>query len=326
MTDRIRASAPARANLIGNPSDLYGGAVLGCSVPLRARVALEPAPRLELVVGGSHRVVVGRDDLAPRGDAFDVARAVLADLDSLPAVRVSYDSEIPFGSGLAGSTALLVALLRSLLAWSGTELRDHALAERARRIEQDLLGIACGWVDPYLCVFGGLHYVDCRDKRRGDCEPALVEGVPVPADPLPFVLAFTGLSHHSGTVHAPIRDRWERGEPEVVEGYERVTAIAHEARRAFAGADWQAFGALMNENHAIQRGLGGSGQANERLIEAALRAGARGAKLAGAGHGGTIVALWPDADTEFLERALRDAGAVALYRPEPTPGVTLECL
>ena len=80
----------------------------------------------------------------------------------------------------------------------------------------------------------------------------------------------------------------------------------------------------MNENHALVRELGGSGEPNERLIAAALAAGAPGAKLAGAGDGGTIVALWPDPDPRPLEDALRRAGAAALYRPEPADGVRVE--
>jgi mevalonate kinase len=80
----------------------------------------------------------------------------------------------------------------------------------------------------------------------------------------------------------------------------------------------------MNENHAIQRDLGGSGESNERLIAAAVAAGALGAKLAGAGDGGTIIALWPDEDATPLEAALREAGATAIYRPEITPGATIE--
>ena len=85
--------------------------------------------------------------------------------------------------------------------------------------------------------------------------------------------------------------------------------------------DWVRFGALMNENHAIQRDLGGSGESNERLIQAALDAGAPGAKLAGAGDGGTIVALWPNEDAALLEESFERAGAWALYRPRSVPGV-----
>jgi len=198
----------------------------------------------------------------------------------------------------------------------------------SRRTERELLGVACGWVDHYLCSFGGLRYVDLRGKED-DCaapgEPfATVEDLAPFVPALPFVLAFTGVAHHSGSVHGPIRARWERGEPAVVAAYQRMTAIAREGKAALLHADWAALGALLDENHALTRGLGGSADAVERLIEAARRAGAPGAKLAGAGGGGTIAVLWSDPDPAPLERALRAAGATALYRPAPVEGVRLE--
>lgn len=332
MSARIVASAPARANLIGNPSDLYGGAVLGCAVPLRARVVIEPAPALVLASGGESAAVAGPGDLGLRGDRFDVARSALrAELETagaLPALRIAYESEIPFGSGIAGSTALLVALLRALAAYRGEAPSPYALAERSRATERRLLDVACGWVDHYLCTFGGLRYVDLRGKERDDAPPgapyATVEDLAPQVPLVPFVLAFTGVSHHSGSVHAPIRARWERGETVVVKAYERMAAIAREGKTALLHADWPALGALLDENHALTRELGGSGDANERLLDAARRAGAPGAKLAGAGAGGTIAVLWPDPDAAPLERALRAAGAAALYRPAPIEGVRLE--
>jgi galactokinase/mevalonate kinase-like predicted kinase len=324
----VVASAPARANLIGNPSDLYGGAVLACSVDARARVELAAAEGLEIETGGERVRVDGRDDLRLRGDRFDVARAALASELALAPMRISYASEIPFGSGLAGSTALLAALLRALAAWRGESPSPYALAERSRQVERELLGVACGWVDHYLCAFGGLRYVDLRGKER-DGRPAgepfaTIEDLAPFAPELPFVLAFTGVSHHSGSVHGPIRARWERGDAEVVKACERMAEIAREGKSALLKGEWERLGSLMDENHALQRSLGGSGDANERLIAAARGAGALGAKLAGAGGGGTVVALWTRADREPLEAALRAAGAASLHRPVPVPGVALE--
>jgi galactokinase/mevalonate kinase-like predicted kinase len=327
----VVVTAPARANLIGNPSDLYGGAVLGCSVPLYARVVLSAGDGVELVSGAARARIAGPSELRRAGDRLDVARAALAAAPAdrpLPAIRIEYTSEIPFGSGLAGSTALLVALLEGLAAWRGERLSPYALAERARRVERELLGVACGWVDHYLCSFGGLRYVDLRGKERDDAPPgapyATVEDLAPWVPRLPFVLAFTGVSHHSGSVHGPIRSRWDRGEPGVVAAYARMAAIAREGKAALLHADWRRLGALMDENHALQRDLGGSGAANERLVAAARDAGAPGAKLAGAGGGGTIVALWPGSDRAPLEAALRAAGAAALYVPQPVPGVCLD--
>lgn len=327
---RVVATAPARANLIGNPSDLYGGAVLGCAVPVRARVEITEAPGLVVATGAESAVIETASDLRLRGGLFDLARAALAAQPDPLALRarIEYQSDIPFGSGLAGSTALLAALLRALDAFCGRTASPYELAERSRRTERDLLGVACGWVDHYLCCFGGLRYVDLRGKEDDHPVPgepfATVEDLAPFAPSLPFVLAFTGVSHHSGSVHAPIRARWEQGDPVVRRAYERVAAIAREGKSALLRADWTRLGALMNENHAIQRDLGGSGAVNEKTIAAALGAGALGAKLAGAGGGGTIVALWTAPDVAPLERALRAAGATHLYRPAPVAGVALD--
>ena len=79
----------------------------------------------------------------------------------------------------------------------------------------------------------------------------------------------------------------------------------------------------MNENHAIIRDLGGSGDSNERLIKAALEGGAIGAKLAGAGGGGTIIALTLDPQT--TKKALEKAGAERFLDLSPSsPGVTVK--
>ena len=326
---RVVCSAPGRAGIIGNPTDMYGGAVLSCSMGLRARVTITTASELVLETAGQQCRIARRDDLQPQGDRFDVARAVL-DYLRLPPLQccVKYESEIPLRSGMAGSTALLVALLRGLLAWQGQGAQLHHLAERVRYVELNFLKVVCGYQDAYMSTFGGLSFMDFRGKqfyRRAEAELyATIEPLAAHVTQVPFVLAFTGVQHASSAVHRPIRERWLEGEPDVVEGYKRITEIARSGKKALILEDWPLLGRLMNDNHAIQRALGGSGDSNEQLISAALDAGALGAKLAGAGDGGTIIALWPWPDSTRLEEALRDAGASAFYRPEVAPGVTVE--
>lgn len=325
----IICSAPGRAGIIGNPTDMYGGSVLSCSVEMRARVEITPADTLTLVTNGQECHITSRDDLRPRRDLFDLSRAIL-DYMRLPrlACRVEYESEIPLRSGLAGSTALVVALLKGLLAWQDKFPNSYRLAEMARYIELNHLKVVCGYQDAYMCTFGGLNYMDFRGKqfyREAEAELfATIEPLAPYVEQLPLVLGFTGVRHSSGAVHKPIRERWLEGEPDVVAGYERITEIARMGKKAILLEDWPLLGALMNENHAIQRDLGGSGESNERLITAALEAGALGAKLAGAGDGGTIIALWPEDDWSALEEVLRRAGASAAYRLYIGPGATIE--
>jgi galactokinase/mevalonate kinase-like predicted kinase len=244
------------------------------------------------------------------------------------ACRVEYESQIPLRSGLAGSTALVVALLKAMLAWQAEFPNSYRLAEMARYIELNHLKVVCGYQDAYMCTFGGLNYMDFRGKqfyREAEAELlATIEPLAAYTRHLPFVLGFTGVQHSSGAVHKPIRERWLEGEPQVVSGYERITEIARIGKKALLLEDWKLMANLMNENHAIQRELGGSGKSNERLIAAALEAGAPAAKLAGAGDGGTIIALWLEDDTSALEKALERAGASAIYRLQIAPGATIE--
>jgi galactokinase/mevalonate kinase-like predicted kinase len=219
-------------------------------------------------------------------------------------------------------------MVRAVLAWQGQHPHRYQVAETARFIELNYLEVVCGYQDAYMTTFGGLNYMDFRGKqfyRTLEAELfATIEPLADIAPALPFVLAYTGVRHHSGEVHKPLRERWLDGEAEVVDAYNRITELAALGKRALLTANWDELAACMNENHAIQRALGGSGEHNEMLIQAALRAGAPAAKLAGAGGGGTIIALWPEADRAPVERALREAGASAMFAMEPVPGVMLE--
>ena len=326
---RLVCSAPGRAGIVGNPTDMYGGSVLSCSVGMRARVCIRAADELILATDGRQCRITNRNDLKPHGDLFDVARAIL-DYMKFPPIKchVEYESEIPVRSGLAGSTALMVSLLRGLLAWQDFHPNAYRLAEMARYIELNHLKVVCGYQDAYMSSFGGLNYMDFRGKqfyREAEAELfATIESLGPFVQKLPFVLGFTGVQHASGSVHKPLRERWLEGERAVLAAYERITEIARMGKKALMLEDWRTLASLMNENHAIQRDLGGSGESNERLIAAALATGAPAAKLAGAGDGGTIIALWLREDSSCLESALHQAGATATFPLKIAPGALIE--
>ncbi len=325
----LTATAPGRAAIIGNPSDMYGGAVLSCSIGMLAFAALTPEQGLVMETGGREIKVAGPDDIRLRNDSFDIVRAVL-DFMELPELccRIRFGSVIPVQSGMAGSTALLTAILQALLAWRGIYPNSYELAEKVRYIEFNHLKIVCGFQDAYMNVFGGLNYMEFRGKYfsgiTDDKNYASVEPLAGFVKDLPFILAHTGVKRISGNVHRPIAERWLNGEADVVEGYKKIADLARQGKKALILKDWPLLGDLMNENHKIQRLLGGSGEPNERLISASLKAGALGAKLAGAGSGGTIIALWPGEDISPLESALYESGASAIYKPLIVQGARVE--
>ena len=320
-------SAPGRCGIIGNPTDMYGGSVISCSTRERAYVSIEPHAGLLLESDTGRVEIRTRSDLQLKGDHCDILRAVIAHQRYFRLkAHLNCWTELPFASGLSGSTAMVAAALRAVTTFQGVEYAQHHFAELARSIELNYLGVICGYQDQYMATFGGLNYMDFRDKefyREVLSEPfATVESLVPHVTELPFLLANTGVAHHSGAVHKPIRERWLEGDREVVDAYVRIGKLARDGKKALLARDWKLLGELMNENHGIQRALGGSGPENERLIQAALDAGAFGAKLAGAGQGGTIIALYPEPDA--LVPALEAAGTRRFLRPEPNEGVRLE--
>ena len=320
MWTPVRTNAPGRGGIAGNPSDMYGGSMLSCATKARAECSVSPAGALMLSVGREFAVFATADDLTMRGDGLDIARAVLAAFEIDPQrdrFHLEASTAIPMQAGLAGSTALVCAMVAALQASSGSVQHAHRLVETVRDVELNRLGVLCGFQDATMSVFGGLRFIDVRNRealRQGPDEPYVVaERLIAPG--FPFILAHTGVKHHSGIVHKSLRDRWLEGEPAIVSGYARIQRIAQMGKRAFLDGDWDYLAALMNENHAIQRDLGGSGESNERLIKAAMDAGALAAKLAGAGGGGTIIALTHEPGR--IGKALMDAGADTLVELNP---------
>jgi galactokinase/mevalonate kinase-like predicted kinase len=324
----IVATAPGRCGILGNPTDMYGGSVISCSTRERARCEIHDADSLVVEAdNGDRHEILTAGDLAPRGDRVDLAKAVLSGMKILPEThrfRLVTSTDIPMQAGLAGSTALVGAVFGAVAKKIGLTLNKHQTAEAIRRIEYEVMGVVCGFQDQYMTVFGGLNYMDFRDKGSHlppDNQPlATVESLTDQmSGELPIVLAHTGVKHHSGSVHKSVRERWLEGDPEVVAAYERIQHLSRFGKAALLTGDWDNLAVAMNENQKIQRDLGSSGEVNDRLIEVALNNGAIAAKLAGAGQGGTILAL--TFDPERTTKALKDAQAGRILVPAPSEGL-----
>jgi galactokinase/mevalonate kinase-like predicted kinase len=229
--------------------------------------------------------------------------------------RLAFWSEVPRQSGLGGSSLFVLLTLAGLRCFYELDPRrhnDYILAELAQRVEARELGITCGFADRYVPLFGGLAYIDYRGKlhHKEICqEPfATYERLEDRAPNLPLVAVSTGIEHESGDVHAPMRARyleenqqWESqgGQPPpMVRFMSAAWQTAWRGKIALLEGDVETFGELMNENHRLVDEMmtycgfrDGAGWANNLLIEAARSHGALGAKLTGAGSGGSVFAL-----------------------------------
>lgn len=334
----VHTSAPGRGGIIGNPSDIYGGTVVSCAITERAEAVVSDSPRLIFDIYGHFQQITAPEDLdfIPELHYLDIVKAIWRHLrtsefaeqgllDPEATFHVRAQSSIPLKAGCAGSTAMLVVILAGILKHLDVACERHQLAELARKIERHELGVSCGYQDHYMAIFGGCNCIDTRDKadhgEHRQAPYATVEPLTHDVERLPFILANTGIQRLSGKFHAEPRRQWEMGDPRRIEGFRRIGQLGRLGKKALLLTDWPWLGELMNENHALTCELIGCGERNQYLIHEALRHGAHGAKLSGAGRGGTVIALHEDPD--WLGARLLDAGAERLIRFFPGPGLTV---
>jgi galactokinase/mevalonate kinase-like predicted kinase len=260
-------------------------------------------------------------------------------------VRIATWTDVPRQSGLAGSSLFILLTLAGLRKFYDLDSHthnDYVIAELTQRVEAQELGITCGFADRYVPLFGGIAYLDYRGKlhQRDICQEPYTtyERLDAWVEDLPLVTISTGLERDSGDVHSRMRpryiqehDRWaaQGGEkPPMVRFMSSAWETAWRGKIALLEGDWDTLGALMNENHRLVDEMmaycgftDGAGWANNLLIETALKNGALGAKLTGAGSGGSVFALTrPGQEGKLMElwrRTAAEAGLVSarIYRP-----------
>lgn len=295
------ASAPGRCGIVGNPSDLYGGKVLSCSLGARATC----------------RLTLGEEESLPEDRTLWDAAFAAYPVEG--PCRVEWSTNIPRSSGLSGSTALLAATVACLMQARGeTVTPDVEFAMRVRQIEAEK--VVCGYQDALMITLGGLRLMDFAGK--GPVEPGPLPTSRTIDAPLPFLLITTGVERLSGSVHGPMVERWLHGEARVVTAMKALPDLAEFGAKALVEGDLKGLGELMTMNHRFVAALGGSGEAIDALIARCRVHGALGAKLAGAGLGGTVVALTQNPGA--LQAALERDGYTRFLRPEIAPGLTLE--
>jgi galactokinase/mevalonate kinase-like predicted kinase len=308
MAVTITASAPGRCGIIGNPSDIYGGNVLSCSLPVRARCKL----------------TIGVPDEHP--DDMTLWNAVMKRFP-IYRTKVEWSSGVPRSSGLAGSTALLAATLACVL----KARQDYFdlitpggladFSELVRDVERYEAEVICGFQDAYMVVHGGLQLMDFKGKRP-DTPGGPHAKMKACDSALPFLLVTTGVERLSGSVHGPMAQRWLNGERAVTQAMDWIGKAAPAGWEALQKGDGKLLAELMDENQRLIASVGGSGDAIDALVLACKQNGALSAKLAGAGMGGTVIALTPDPPD--LEARLQAEGYTKFMQPRISEGLRFE--
>jgi glucuronokinase len=286
-----RGSAHARAALVGNPSDGFGGKTIS--------VTLEEF--------SAEAVVQRSDALEVNAELVEAAVTVFAahcrgcghPFDGR--VSVAHSTSIPRQVGLGGSSAIVIATLRALAAHTGLELGPAAQARLALSAETEELGIPAGPQDRVVQAHGGLVYMDFSPSASRPLE-RLDPGLLPPL----FVAYRSDASEPSAAVHTDIRARFDRGEPELVAAMDQMAGLAERGRACLLAGDHGGLGEVMSANVAARARIVELDPRHARMIELAE---SFGAPANYAGSGGAIVGIRPGGLTaEALRRAFAREG------------------
>jgi len=290
LTMIIRSRAPVRIDFAGGWTD----------VPIFA------AGAGGLVVNAAIKhYVSGRMEIHDSEETVSVSAPSNQNPEGL---SVSYQSDLPSGSGLGTSSALNVVWL-SLVKSQITSDEDRGrIAELAYNLEE-ILGIMGGKQDQYAAAYGGFNSMTFGDS-------VAVERLPVPDTMVAeleerLVLCYTGKPRLSGNIHENVWGAFRRGATSTVNALYTLRDCAVQMREALLHGDSQAFGELLSRNWQNQKALDPSitNAQIEDLFVRAEAAGSVGGKACGAGGGGCLLFFAAPGKQAAISASLAQAGA-----------------
>ncbi len=326
----VKTTAYARAGLLGNPSDGFFGKTLSVTLKnFAARVVLYEWPELEIILSRQDRCQFERiedlaDDVRLNG-LYGGLRLVKAAIkvfseycreNSIPLsgenFSLRYDTDIPRQVGLAGSSAIITAVVRALSEFYSVSISKQIQASLILQTETQELGIDAGLQDRVYQVYEGLVYMDFDRDFMGQHGHGIYEVLDVEMLP-PLYLAYRNdLSQVSGLYHGGLRGRWEEGDPEVHAAMRTFAELAEQGKQALLEANYDRLTELFDENFDTRRRLS---RLDPRGVEMVQIARSLGLSAKYAGSGGSIVGICPtEAQFARLRERFAESDCV-LIRP-----------
>ena len=327
---RIVSSAPTRIDLAGGTIDIWplylfhdGAQTLNAAISLRADAELESRDdgRVEL-----RSIDTGRTASASRSAELDAdgdlsLLALLCKHYRLENATLTTRGQSPAGAGIAGSSALAIAVTGALARWTKGSLDAGHLLQVALNIECRAIRVPAGVQDFRPALYGGIAAIELR--------PEAIKRVRIDVDPRELerriVLVYTGAPRHSGTNNWEITKRHIDGDRHVFDCFERIRDTAVAMRTALQRGDWDEVGRQVAIEWENRKRLapGVTTPTIDDLVARARAAGATAAKVCGAGGGGCLFCYGPPKAHAPIAEALVAGGARLLDFHVDTEGLKI---
>ncbi|WP_202319052.1 mevalonate kinase [Archaeoglobus neptunius] len=260
------ASAPGKIILFGEHAVVYGRHAIVSAINLRCRVKVRRAREFKIK---SQIGVTGLDFRVHPYVSFAVKR--FGEVFNLSGAQIEIESDIPIGSGLGSSGAVIVATIKALSAEFGIEMSREEIFEMAKQVEIDVQGRASG-IDPFISTYGGAWLFPERRELN-----------------VPFEFFVINMGRRSTAEMVSKVAVLKKQHPEITEKiFDAIDRISIEASRNMG--DKETIKRLISINQSLLRAIGVSTPEIDRVIAELERRGLN-AKITGAGGGGCLFGI-----------------------------------
>ena len=320
----LRARAPLRVSFAGGGTDVppypaeKGGLVLSATINRYAYGTLRTRTDRQIGIQSLDLDAVASfalEEARPDGDRLDLILAAIHKLasDSEQGFDLFLHSAAPPGSGLGSSSAVVVALVGLLSDHMRMPLTDYEKARLAYTVEREDLGLKGGTQDQYAAVFGGFNFIEFRD------EDVIVNPLRIAAESIleleyNLLLCFTGQTRIGDHIIDDQTDRYRSQSSSTVDGLEMQKELALEMKDTLLRGNLTEFGELLGRAWEYKKQMSPkiSNPHIDELYEEAIKHGAIGGKVTGAGGGGYMLLYCRYDAKHEVRAALAALGAEAV--------------
>jgi len=305
----IRSKAPLRIGFAGGGtdvspySDIYGGAILNATINMYAYATIIP--------GNNNKIIINAADRNERAEYVSAKELPLdGNLDLIKAIynrivkdfntgKLSFEIttyvDSPPGSGLGSSSTLVTAITGAFAEWLNLPMGEYDIANLAYIVERIDLNYAGGKQDQYAATFGGFNFMEFYANDKVVVNPLRIRSNILDELAYNLVLYYTGTSRLSSKIIEKQQSSIKKKNRTSVEAMHRTREMAVMMKEAVLKGELDSIGPIMMEawNHKKKMAPGISNKKLDIIYESAVRAGATGGKISGAGGGGFMFYYCP---------------------------------
>ncbi len=322
----IRSRAPLRIGFAGGGtdvspySDLFGGAVLNATINMYAYATIIPRNDGKIIIHAADKKETAEFDSAlklPYNGRLDLAKAVYNQIaerfnTGKLAFEIITSVDAPPGSGLGSSSTLVTAIAGAFVEWLNLPLGEYDIAHLAYTVERIDLNYAGGKQDQYAATFGGFNFMEFYDHEKVIVNPLRVRSNIINELTHNIVLYHTGTSRLSSVIIEEQQSNIENKNRDSIEAMHQTRKMAVLMKEALLKGDLDKIGRIMMEAWEYKKKMAGgiSNSELDKLYDTAIRAGATGGKISGAGGGGYMFFYCPGNTRHKVIEALKESGGM----------------